>query len=752
MNAPEKKPGYRYIGSRIVRPDGLDKVTGRAKYGADISVSGMIHGHMVRSPHAHARIKAIDFSAALALEGVYATLSAEDFPDLPKATVSGGEVPLDMQDLARVTMARHKVLYHGQAVAAVAAATPALAARAAALVKVEYEVLPHVLDMDTAARDDAPLLHDDQFTKGVTPAPQEPSNVVWQTELKRGDIDEGFAAADLVVERTFTVPMAHQAYIEPHACLAQVDEEGSVAIWATTQGPFMVRAFTAKIAGIELGKIKVTPTEIGGGFGGKTVVYLEPVATLLAKKSGRPVKMVMSREEVFRATGPGAPARSRVKIGVRKDGTITAMEGDILMDAGSFKGAPLQPAVMSAFACYRCEHVYCRGREVVTNKPKVVAYRAPGAPQVNLATECVLNEIAEGLDIDPIELRLRNAVGEGDPSVFGVKFRAIGLQEALRAARDHPNYRAALAANQGRGVAAGYWFNGGMQSSATIHVAKDGRVTVLVGTPDIGGSRASMALMAAEALGVPVEHVRPVVTDTDSVGFNDVTGGSRVTLATGWAVIRAAEALIEDLRTRAAKLWDIPVEQVSWHDGQAIAEQSDQVLSLAQLAARAGATGGPLSATGALNAKGVAPAFAVNLCDAEVDPETGRSTIVRYTCIQDAGKAIHPAYVEGQMQGGAVQGIGWALNEAYLYNDDGVLENAGFLDYRIPVASDLPMLDTVIIEVPNPEHPYGVRGVGEVPICPPMPAVVTAVNRAAGTRITDLPLSPPRVLAAIMER
>jgi len=758
------KTDFKYVGTRPIRPDGFDKVTGRAKYGADLNLPGMLYGHIVRSPHAHAVIKSIDFSEALALPGVLATMTCEDLPEPGDRLIPGAEIEMKLKDMSPTIMARGKVFFHGQPVAAVAATTASLAAEAAKRVKVEYEVLPHVVDMRDAIRDDAPLLHDDVFTQGVDPAPTSPSNVSVDMELAKGDIEQGLAAADVVVERTYYVPMCHQGYIEPHACVAQADENGKYEIWCCTQGPFVVRNMTAAVTGIELGKIKVTASEIGGGFGGKTTVYVEPVAAVLARKSGRPVKIVMTREEVFRATGPVSAAETKVRIGATKDGKITAIDTDILMDSGAFSSSPLMPSVMFGAACYRCDNMHSRGREILTNKARVWAYRAPGAPQSIMAVECAVNELAQRLNMDPIDLRLLNAAEEGDVPIFGLPFQSIGLKECLRQAKEHPNYQIALEQNQGRGVAAAFWINAGMQSSATIHVAADGRVNVLTGNPDIGGSRASMALMAAEVLGIPVENVRPSVVDTDSVGYCDGTGGSRTTLATGGAVIKAAEKLVEELRKRAASMWNVDVADVDWSDGHAVVtsgagiddlnhgtllDSGERVLSLAELAAAAGATGGPLTAVASLHAHNAQPGFAVNICDAQVDPETGKVDIIRFTCVQDAGKAVHPAYVEGQMQGGAVQGIGWALNEEYLYNDQGVLENAGFLDYRVPVASDLPMIDTVIVEVPNPLHPYGVRGVGEVPICPPMPAVATAVNQAAGTQLYELPLSPPRLLAAI---
>lgn len=759
------KTDFRHVGTRPIRPDGLDKVTGRAKYGADLNLQGQVYGHIVRSPHAHAIIRSIDFSAALELPGVVATMTADDLPEPGDRLIPGAEIEMKLSNMSPVIMARGKVLYHSQAVAAVAATSPQLAAEAASRVKVEYEVLPHVLEMRDAMKDDAPILHEDNFTVGIDPPPEKPSNIAVQVEMARGDLAAGFAEADVVIERTVKIPMCHQGYIEPHACVAKVNENGKVEIFCSTQGPFVVRLQLAAITGIPEKDIKVTASEIGGGFGGKTTIYIEPVAAVLAKKAGRPVKIVMSREEVFRASGPVSDAETWVKIGAKKDGTITAIDSDMLMNSGAFSATAMFAGVLFGTACYKCENIRSLGREILTNKPRVWAYRAPGAPQALTAVECIVNELAIELGRDPIDLRLQNVVEEGDVPLYGVPFQSIGLKECLREAMAHPNYQAALGPNQGRGVACAFWINAGMQSSASIHITADGGVNVTTGSPDIGGSRASMALMAAEVLGVPMETVNPQVADTESIGYCDGTGGSRTTLATGGAVIKAAEQLVEELRQRAAAIWGVDVDEVNWVDGKAVEkagfgidqiiehksidEAGVKVLTLAELAAQAGATGGPLTATASLHAHNAAPSFAVNVCDAQVDPETGKVDILRFTCAQDAGKAVHPAYVEGQMQGGAVQGIGWALNEEYLFNADGVLDNAGFLDYRIPVASDLPMIDTVIVEVPNEMHPYGVRGVGEAPICPPMPAVVTAVNMAAGTRLYDLPMSPPRVLAAI---
>jgi CO/xanthine dehydrogenase Mo-binding subunit len=454
---------------------------------------------------------------------------------------------------------------------------------------------------------------------------------------------------------------------------------------------------------------------------------------------------------VFRATGPTSGGHGKAKIGAKKDGTITA--GQLIMEyeAGAFAGSPVALGCMTGFAPYALTNVQCVGYDVVVNRPKVAAYRAPGAPVAALAVETALDVLAEKLGMCPLELRMKNAAKEGTQAPYGVKFLRIGYLETLEAAKAHPHWSAPLGKNQGRGIASGFWFNIGGNSSASVAVNEDGTVIVVTGCPDIGGSRASMALMAAEVLGVDVARIKPLVADTESVPYSDLTGGSRVTFATGKAVVEAAQAVVEDLKRRAAKIWKIDQAQVEWKDGCAIAIESDQLkpLSIADIAKMAGKTGGPISGKANINASGAGPGFGTHICDVEVDPETGKSTVTRYTAIQDVGTAIHPSYVEGQLQGGAVQGIGWALNEEYIYDKEGRLQNSGFLDYRVPVASDLPMIDTVLVEVPNPGHPYGVRGVGEVPIVPPLAAVANAVSHAAKVRMGDLPLSPPKILAAI---
>jgi CO/xanthine dehydrogenase Mo-binding subunit len=746
---------FKVVGTRPIRPDGIDKVTGRARFGADMVMPGMLTGRILRSPHAHARIRKIDTSKAEALEGVKAVVTRRDFgrvrPGFDAAIDAGGEVHPDLKHILDNVMAGEKALYDGHAVAAVAAISPAIANKALKLIEVDYEVLPHVTDVDEAMKPGAPVLHeaggDETVPAGFS------KNVMHRYEYGHGDVEAGLREADLVIERRFRTAATHQGYIEPHACVASVSPDGYGELWVCTQGHYMVRNTCAGLLGMDIGDLRVTASEIGGGFGGKTTVFIEPVALALSRKANRPVKLVMSREEVFRATGPTASTSIDVKIGMKRDGTITAGFAELRYQGGAYPGSPVQLGAMAAFAPYNLKAVKTVGYDVVTNRPKAAAYRAPGAPMAAFAVESVIDELCQKLGLDPVEVRLKNAAREGTKASYGPTFQRIGLAETLEAAKNSPHYRAPLGPNQGRGLATGFWFNFGGDTCVSLNVTPDGTVTLSEGNPDIGGSRASMTMMAAEELGIPYDQVRCTIADTGSLGQNEVTDGSRVTFAVGLATIKAAQEVIRKCCQRAAKVWGIDEDAVIWENGCAKPAGPNAgrfpPMTLAEIAAIASNTGGPIAGHHEVNAEGAGVSFATHLVDVEVDPETGAVKVLRYTVCQDAGKAVHPSYVEGQFQGGAAQGIGWALNEEYIYGADGRLQNPGFLDYRIPVCSDLPMIDTVIVEVPNPGHPYGVRGVGETSIVPPLAAIANAVSRAAGVRMTELPMSPPRLLAAI---
>jgi CO/xanthine dehydrogenase Mo-binding subunit len=757
---------YKVVGTRPIRHDGFDKVTGRARYAADIHLPGMLFGKLLRSPHPHARIKGIDASRALALPGVKAVVTAADLPEVSAEVADLEEgATVNYGFYSRNILAREKVLYRGHALAAVAATSPHIAEEALSLIDVEYEVLPPVLNAHDAMKEDAPLLHERLITLSDpslraggwgSDSSGKGTNVANRFEFRMGDIDKGFREADIVLEREYRTKAVHQGYIEPHSATAQWNADGSVIIWCSTQGHFALRDHTSRILGLPVSRVKIIPMEIGGGFGGKGQggCYLEPVAAALSRKTGQPVKLAMTRTEVFEGTGPTAATDIRVKLGATKEGRITAAEAHLIYEAGAFPGSPVPSGCRTMFAPYNIPNAYIQGLDVVVNTQKTAAYRAPGSPAAAFAAEALIDELCEKLAMDPIEFRLLNAAQQGTRQATGPVFRRIGFVEMLQAAQQHPHLAAPLEGpNRGRGVAAGAWFNGTGPATAVASVNPDGTISLVEGSPDIGGTRAVMAMHLAEVLGIPVEDVRPSIADTDSIGYSSGAGGSGVAFKMGTASHDAAQDIRRQLIQRAARIWNVSPEVVEYQDGILQHKEDPELrMTFKQLARRLNATGGPIVGRAAVNPSGVGNAFALHVVDVEVDPETGKVDILRYTTFQDAGKAVHPSYVEGQMQGGAVQGIGWALNEEYFFNAQGQMMNSSFLDYRMPTSLDLPMIDTVIVEVANPGHPFGVRGTGEVPIVPPMAAIANAIYHAVGVRMDQLPMSPGRILEALWKK
>ena len=750
------KSEYKVVGTRPIRPDGADKVTGRAEYGADYHAANLLHGRVLRSPHAHANVVSIDTSKAEALDGVKSVITNADFPQASDEVVDMGEgAATSARWLLDNVLASNKVVYKGHPVAAVAATDPHIAEDALDLIDVEYEVLEPVLDVIEAMDENAPLLHDFLRTEevaGMFDPPgglgDTPTNVAKHAKFEAGDIDTGFAEADVIVEREFRTSMAHQGYIEPHNGSAFYNRDGHLTVWTSTQGSFGIREMTATLMDMPISSVTCVPMEIGGGFGGKIPVYLEPLAAMMSKQTGRPVKLVMTRQAVLEATGPTSGTVVRAKIGVKNDGTITAADVWLAFEAGGYPGSPFTAGAMCALGPYEIENARVEGYDVVVNKPKVAAYRAPGAPQTEFAVECVLDELAEQLEMDPMDLRSKNAATEGTRRVDGAVFGVIGNEEVMDVVKNSDHYRSELQGeNRGRGVALGFWFNVGFESSAYANVNPDGTVSLVLGSVDIGGTRASLAMQLAETLGIEGDDVKPHVVDTDSVGFTGVTGGSRTTFAGGWACYEAAMDIRRQMEERASQIWEVDRDSVSYGDDGVIrGPEDDQSLTFAELAGQLPATGGLIQGQADVSPLTSGPAFAGHIVDVEVDPETGKVDVLRYTAVQDVGTAIHPSYVEGQMQGGVSQGVGMALTEEYFYSEDGTMLNSSLLDYRMPTALDLPMIETQIVEVPNPGHPYGVRGVGEVPIVPPLGAVANAVSAALGQRMTTLPLSPRQIL------
>lgn len=741
---PDRK--YKIVGTSPVKHDGFDKVTGRAKFGADAFLPGMLIGKILRSPHPHAILKKIDTSAAARLPGVKAIVTRDDFPEIKEGTGAG--------DMTRLVMARERVFWEGHPVAAVAATSESIAKKALKLIEVEYDVLPFVIDPVEAMQAGAPILHDYQRAKGVKgPNADKPTNVAERYECSLGDVAKGFAEADVVVEQSFDTKPIHQGYIEPQSCVASCSEGGTVELWCCTQGPFVYRDRLTQMLGIDSSKIRIQQSELGGGFGGKTTLYAEPVAVVLSRKAKCPVKITLTRAEVLRATGPVPASHTLLKMGCRKDGTIVAADAEIVFQAGPYTGTLFTNGPHAMLTRYDIKNVKTVTYEVVSNRPKVAAFRAPFVPQVVFAAEGIVNEMAKKIGMDPIDFRLKNAIADGYTSIYGETFGRIGLVETLRAAKACAHYQSPVPKGQGRGTACGFWFNKGGETAGSMHLAPDGTVTIILGTADVAGSRMSMSMMAAEEFGIPVDRVRSVLADTHSLGFNRVTAGSRTTFSSGMIVVDSARKIIAELCRRAAKMWNVPEEGVVFEDGHCRPASSNvgefPPLSMKEIAAKTTPTMGAISGHSAMNVTGAGPGFAVHIVDLAVDKETGFVSIKRYTIVQDAGKAINPKQVEGQMQGAAGQSVGWALNEEYIWGADGKLQNPGFLDYRLPVASDLPMVDTVIVEVPNPKHPFGLRGVGEVPVTAGMAAIGNAIGEVIGVRPRSLPMSPPKLLKLI---
>lgn len=743
------------IGTNLPKVDAPERVTGKATFGADLNLPGMLWAKIVRSPYPHARIKKIDTSKASALPGVKAVITAHDFPLLEKGATAPlvGEVSISLNAVREIAMASDKARYHGQAVAAVAAIDPFIADDAARLVEVEYEELPVVGDVLDAMKSDAPLVHEDLFTEeeGKREKSARPSNVATHMVYTRGDVEAGFREADVVLEETYRTQMVHQGYMEPQACAARVEPNGKVTVWTSTQGVFTVRTQLVELLRLPASQVKVVPMECGGGFGGKSLALFEPTVVVLAQKTGRPVKLVLSREEVLRATGPGSPTVITVKAGATREGKLTAMSAIMRYDAGAFPGSPVSRGLLVGLAPYKLENMWAEGFDVVTNKPRVQAYRAPGGTPAAFAVETLIDALAEAIGMDPLEFRAKNAVQQGDTFPLGMPINRIGLKEIIERVKTHSCWTTPLVGpNRGRGLALGFWIGGSFTSSAHVAINSDATAAVYVGAVDLTGTRTTILQMAAEELQMQPREIAVTVGDTDTAPFADVSGGSRITYTMSAAVHQACQDVIAQLKERAAEKLKVTTQEIEYGEKRLWVKNDPQkAISLKDLARESVALGrGPIVGKGSTTRMQPAPAYAAHVADVEVDPDTGKVKILRYTCFQDVGRAINPAQVEGQLQGGAVQGIGWALSEEYVF-DKGILKNANLLDYRCPVALDLPMIDTVLIEVPASEGPYGIRGTGEVPIVPPGAALANAIYRATGVRLHELPMTPERVFWAL---
>ncbi|MGE0698200.1 MAG: xanthine dehydrogenase family protein molybdopterin-binding subunit [Hyphomicrobiaceae bacterium] len=749
-------PALRVVGQRLPRVDAGERVTGRAIYPADLVRPGMLHGAVLRSPHAHARIRRIDTARALALKGVKAVVTGADFPAIaPNTIIPFGETGADLWVAAVIVIARDKALWIGHPVAAVAAIDPHVAAEALALIEVDYEVLPVAASIEAAMAPGAPILHPGHTPKGFEPGAHVPPNAGARTLIERGDTQSALESSAAVVQIAVKVDTGHQGYIEPHACVAEADPQGNVTVWATTQGQHQTESQTAGILGLAQSRVKVMPLEVGGAFGGKINVHLEPLAARLSLASGRPVKMVMSRTEVLAGgSGPPAAARIEVQVGATRDGRIEAIDGRYVLDTGGLPGTPTTLVMQASAACYQTRTLRLEGLDICTTKPRTEAYRGPGGIQAAFAMEQAMDELSIRLGLDPLDFRRRNAAVTGSMMPAGTPFPSIGLTTILEAVAAHDCWTSPLGTGRfprGRGLALGYWRGTSMTSSAQLTVSGDGRVTITMGTADISGVRTTMAQVAAEEMGLSIDDVHVLMGDSKSSPYSDAAAGSRVGRTMAAAVVEACRDSLAQLKRRAAQRLQAPEADVAYDRGVfsvAAGAPLSASITLAELM-RQTLTEGAIIGRGVSTKLPFGVEVGAHVADVEVDPETGQVTVLRYTAFQDPGRALNPTAVEGQMQGSVVQGLGWALTEAIDFDSDGRVRNASLLDFRLPTALDVPPIDCVIVETPVPGVPYGLRGVGEVPIVPVAGTIANAIRRAIGARVTHMPMTPERVRAAI---
>ncbi len=753
------------VGISIPRPDGPEKVTGRVQYVADIQAKGLLHAKLLRSPHAHAKIVSIDTAAARALPGVRAVITAKDIPHLKKKAPTR----------AHAVLAIDRVVFMGQPVAAVAADEPSIAEEALDLIKVEYQVLaasidplkamqpgaPPVADAGTEADTSEALAHS-AVAIAQSEAPAKAVNISQQARLQRGDPAKGFAEADHILEKTYRVPMVHQGYLEPHAVLAEWDRNGLLTLWASTQGSFNTRSEVADVLGIPENRIRVIPVECGGGFGGKIRALCEPITAVLAQITKRPVRYVMTRREELQAGMPAPQVIIKLKTGVKRDGTLMALDAETVIDSGAYSGAVLAVSAVFLGSMYRWPSFDIRGFEVLTHKPSVAAYRAPVAPQTIFAIESQMEQIARDLDLDSVEFRMRHLIQEGDPMVNGQPWQSNGAKQVLSRIAEHPHWKTRkqwVAAGKngkrrGVGLALGGWLGGLQPTGATVRLNPDGSLAVLTGQVDIAGTNIALAQIAASAYGVDTDLVRITTGDTDVAPVTGLSAGSKTVYTVGAAVLQAAEDARRQTFEIAAAELEASVHDLELVDGKVtVRGMPDKGITLATIGKKGNLY---MSKTPPVLGKAnpaftrQAPGFAAQLARLELDPDTGEVTLLDFVVVQDVGRAINPMGVEGQMQGGAVQSIGMALTEGLLFDDRGRLTNPSLLDYRKLTAADLPNLETIIVEVPAPAGPFGARGVGEPPIIPAPAAIANAIQNATGARLTELPMSPERIALALV--
>jgi CO/xanthine dehydrogenase Mo-binding subunit len=750
---------FRAIGKATPILDGREKITGRVQYAPNITMPGLLHGRFVTSPHAHANIHRIDVSAALAVTGVVRVLTAADLPDIPPKARN------------RLLLARGRVIFAGQPVALVLAETAAAAQDGVEQVWVDYGEQPAVITIADALAEDAPLVWE-TGTPGETgeaaahgadvgsdkedEETKVPSNIAGDFTMERGDVAAGFTEADVIVERSFTTSIVHQSYLEPMSAVAVPDAWGDgMTLYASTQAPFYCRQEVAEVLGVPETAVRIIPTLPGGAFGGKFFLY-ELLAAVTARAVGRPVSLSLTRGEEMLAANPAPATEFWVKLGAKSDGTFTALQADIKVDAGCFP-TYLGVAAWLLGSYYQSPNLEVRYTEVLTNKVSTAAYRAPGAPQATFALDSVIEEVAQKLEMDSLELRLKNASKPGDPMADNEPWPHMGMVEVLQALQNHPAYQSraeARARGRGVGIAIGGWPGGTEPTAAQAQLHRDGTLHVHIGSVDLSGTPAGFSLIAAEAFGIAPDKVRIIRGNTTNMPYGGATGGSKITYMVGPSVIRACEDARQQVLSIAAEEMEADAADMEIVDGRVqVKGVPDKGIELGEIAKKTmdfGAKYAPVVGNGRHANTEAAPGFCAQLAEVEVDQETGEVTVHRLVAVQDVGRVINPLTLEGQMQGGVMQGLGWALYEQMAYDDYGTLLTGSWVDYTVPhFVHSVPQFEMVFVEVPSLHGPFGARGVGEPPIIATAAAVANAIADVTNGRVTHLPMTPPRVLDVI---
>lgn len=750
---------YSAIGKRTKRYDSPPKLTGQERFTADLRLPGLLKARIVGSAYAHARIRSVEKTAAQNVPGVRAVLTAED---LPLPTDENGHPASNL-------LAGEEALHVGHPVALVLAETDLAAQDAADLVQIDYEPLAVVTTLDQAIDPEAPrvrhsesggseeeaAMHNADATQSSGEEEDLPPNVSNSINFERGDIDAGFAAADEIVELTLESLTVHQGYIEPQVALAVPDALQGMTVYTSTQAAFHGRGKVAETLGLPLDRVTIVPMPVGGGFGGKFVL-IEPLVAAAAKAVDAPVLLQYTRTDDFLAGNPAPDCRIRLKVGAKQSGELTALDSDMLFDAGAAAGSPLNIAAVLMGGYYRVPNLRIKGYEAQTHKPSAGSYRAPGAQQGTFAIESVMDELAGRLGMDPLELRLLNCVQEGDPRPNGNAWPKIGLRETLEALRQHPVWQSRgerRANGKGIGIAVGGWPGGLEPATAACRLDEDGKMTVVLGSVDLNGTNTTFAQITAEAFGVDSADVRVKTADTSAAPYAGGTGGSKITYTVGPAVARAAADAAQQIKNIAAQHLEVAADDLEVSEGQVrVKGVPSAAVSLKEIAKMSMTVAGkyePVYGKGSSAITKSAPGFAVHLAEVEVDEVTGEVHVTNYVAAQDVGFAINPAAVEGQIHGGVAQGIGWALYEGIEYDDDGQPSAASLMDYALPKATMIPEIDVVLVQITAEDGPYGAKGVGEPPAIPGPAAVANAIADAIGARCTRIPIRPADILASM---